>query len=229
MILRYDQGMTDAKHTERSALDALHRRYCVPGGYGRPQRHVIAEHVPDHPWRPRRTIDAIVVDTWPGTYVNAEAAGYGLHGIEVKVTRSDLRRELADLTKSGEFIDDTGRGGEERGILSHYSILAPTDVLKGWRDMGIPDTWGILALKDDGTIRAARKPTRLRDEVRLTIGAAATLARAVHKTTAQHCTRHGGTIDPTARLEHRNWGHDAEPVIAEAEGDTLFPIDGAAS
>lgn len=205
--------MADAKHTERSVLDALHRRYCVPGGHGRPQRYVIAEHVPDHPWMPRRTIDAVVVDTWPGSFTDAATTGYGLHGIEVKVTRSDLRRELADLTKSGEFIDDTGRGGEERGILSHYSILAPTDALKGWRDMGIPDTWGILTLKDDGTIRAARKPTRLRDEVRLTIGAAATLARAIHKTTAHHCARHGGTIDPNGRLMQRNWGGD--PVSRE--------------
>lgn len=198
--------MTAAPHTERSVLDALHRRYCVPGGHGRPQRYVVAEHYPDHPWMPRRTIDAVVVDTWPGTFDrDAEATGYGLHGIEVKVSKSDLRRELTDLTKAGEFINDAGLGGEERGVLTHFSILAPAKVLDGWRGMGFPDQWGVLVLRDDGTIRAARKPARLREEARLTVGAAAILARCIHKTTAKHCARHGGTIDPHNRLGDTDW------------------------
>lgn len=178
------------KWTERAVLDALHRRYCVPGKYGRPQRHLIAEHVPDHPWMPRRIIDAIIVDTWPGSFEHADLTGYGLHGIEIKVSRSDLLRELADLSKSGEFINEHGQDGSERGILSHYSILAPIDVLKGWKDMGLPEEWGVLSLRDDGTIRASRSPARLRNETRLTIGAATTLARRVHATAMKHCVNH---------------------------------------
>ena len=183
-----------SEHTERSVLDALHRRYCVPGGPGRPQRYVVAEKVPDHPWSPRRIIDAVVVDTWPGSFYQVESTGYGLHGIEVKVSVSDLRRELADLSKSGEFIEDVGADGAERGILSHYSILAPADVLQGWRGLGLPEGWGVLALRPDGSIRAARAPQRLRQQVRLSIGAAATLARRVHATAAGPCAEHGGTF-----------------------------------
>lgn len=192
------------RYTERDVLDALHRRYCVPGGQGRPQRHLIAEHVPDHPWSPSRILDAIVVDTWPGphnedAWGSAGASGFSLHGIEVKVSLSDLRRELADLTKSGSFTEDTDRFGTERGVLTEFSILAPADVLKGWQGLGVPDRWGVMSLREDGTIRALRKAPRLRNETRLTIGSVASLTRAMHKTTVNQCARHGGTIDPQGK------------------------------
>lgn len=189
-----------AQHTERSVLDALHRRHCVPGGHGRPQRRVIAEHLPDHPWAPRRVLDAVVVDTWPGAFdrVVDHGRGYGLHGIEVKVSRSDLRRELGDLSKAERFTDG--------GFLTHFSVLAPAEVLKGWRTLGIPETWGVLSLREDGTIRALRAPRLLREQVHLSIAAAAILARRIHATTASACAAHGGTIDPRGSGAKTNWG-----------------------
>lgn len=179
------------KHTERSVLDALHRRYCVPGGYGRPQRHVVAEKVPDHPWNPSRVLDAVLVDTWPGTGISHRdgGRGYGMHGVEVKVSRADLRRELEDPTKAGTFTD-------EGGILTHFWLLAPEAVLDHWRKLGIPEHWGVMSLREDGSIRALRTAPRLRERLTLEVSAAAVLSRRVHATTSTVCAAHGGTFDP---------------------------------
>lgn len=177
--------------TERDVLDALHRRYCRPVDTYRPQRYILAEHVPDRMWggRANRIIDAIAIDCWRGTYASGSdsSIGHGIEGFEVKISKSDLRRELADLTKSGRFTDGIDHLGP--AILTEYTIVAPTKVVDGWRTLGIPAGWGVMALADDGTLRYLRKPTRLSDTLTLGIGTVACIARAIAKTTAKHCAR----------------------------------------
>lgn len=130
------------KWTERIVLDALIDRFSKPGPYGRPPRYVVAEHVGLDPTFPTRILDFIAADTWA-------SSGYALDGFEVKVSRSDLRRELADLTKSQAFEKH----------LDSFTIVAPAKVLTGWQAFELPGTWGVMSLADNGTLRYLRKPT----------------------------------------------------------------------
>lgn len=79
--------------------------------------------------------------------------GYAIEGIEVKVSRADLRRELQDAAKHNVFFDS----------LDYYSLACPEDIA----DMSIiPPKWGVYVVKANGTLRAKRKPLALCDEGR---------------------------------------------------------------
>lgn len=109
-----------------------------------------------------RTIDAVVFDTWP-------SGGLHLHGLEIKSTKADLRRELQNTEKFAGFAQH----------LDQFSIVAPRGVV----DIKLlPPKWGLYVEIDDGTVRARRKPLMLHDEGRrLTINRslAAAFARAL--------------------------------------------------
>jgi hypothetical protein len=91
-----------------------------------------------------RMIDAVVFDTWPST-------GMKLHGLEIKVSKQDLRRELLDPSKSAKFT----------GLVDRYSIVAP----QGVADLKLlPKAWGLYCPTEDGKLRARRKPLPLRPE-----------------------------------------------------------------
>jgi hypothetical protein len=91
-----------------------------------------------------RTIDAIVFDTWP-------SGGLHLHGLEIKTTKADLRRELQDTQKFAEFAPH----------LDLFSIVAP----KGVVDITLlPAKWGLYSPTENGSLRARRKPLMLHDE-----------------------------------------------------------------
>lgn len=95
-----------------------------------------------------RRLDMVVVDCY-------RSNGYSIEGIEVKVSKADLRRELQDSSKHNVFFDS----------LDYYSLAAPEDII----DMDIiPPKWGIYAVKrlQDGNLHlyAKRKPLSLHDE-----------------------------------------------------------------
>ena len=128
------------KWTERAVLDVLHQRLGrIVNGNAR--RYIVAEHVGLNPTWPRRIIDAVAVDTWA-------SGGYSLDGYEVKISRSDLRREVLDPSKSGAWD----------GLIDTFTIVAPFDVLRDWQQLGMPDTWGVLAVYDLGQTRMLRQP-----------------------------------------------------------------------
>ena len=161
--------------TERRVLDLLHLRLCQPIN-GTAQRYALAEHARLDPTWGHRILDAVAVDTWA-------SSGYQLDGYEVKVSRSDLRRELADPSKAGAWED----------VLDTFSIVAPRLVLNDWQSFGMPDHWGVMSVGDSG-LRWLRKPAtkptehRHRDPIRRAVVAG--LARAIAQTATRHCARH---------------------------------------
>lgn len=172
-------GAPAVKFTERDLLDALHRRFCKPPPY-RTQRFVVAEHVRLDPTWGTRIIDAIVVDTWRGKgWTGPPTQGYGLAAFEVKVSRSDLRRELSDPGKSGAFEE----------LVDSFTIVAPTDVLRDWREMGLPAQWGVLGF-DGSHLKYLRSPQVAPDrDLTLGIQHVASLTRSAVQTASAHCRR----------------------------------------
>lgn len=130
--------------TEREMLDLIHRRYGHMFNGASP-RYVVAEHVRLHPAWGGRILDAVVADVW-------ESDGYAMHGLEVKCSRSDLKRELDDPTKAAAFAEH----------LDYFWIVASSDkVLSGLMD-AMPGNWGIL-IPDRTGLRAKRSAKRLRE------------------------------------------------------------------
>ena len=79
-----------------------------------------------------RTLDAIAMDTWP-------SSGLALHGFEIKTSRADWRRELADSAKSAAFTR----------FLDRFWIVAPPGVVK---EEELPELWGLLETTEWGLL-----------------------------------------------------------------------------
>ena len=88
---------------------------------------------------PRR-IDMIVIDCF-------ESNHYAIEGIEIKISKSDLMRELKDPEKHEVFFYN----------IDLYTLAAPADLLKECKSL-LPDAWGMLAIYEDGTAKYLRKP-----------------------------------------------------------------------
>lgn len=107
-----------------------------------------------------RRLDFVAVNCY-------ESKGYGIHAFEIKISKSDLRRELEDPTKHNIFFEE----------LDTYSIIAPDYVLDAEYKSLIPPKWGIYVVamrnvKDavsgethgERYIKVVRKPLFLHDE-----------------------------------------------------------------
>lgn len=140
--------------TERDMLDALARRYDHLAGNA--QRWIRAEHVrngtgfmgyDDRTGRcvgPLRTVDFVAVDTW-------ESKGHQIHGHEVKVSRSDWLRELAEPEKAAAWMRYCHR----------WWLVVPDPAIV--RRAELPEGWGVIALQRT-TLRAIiPAPTRTPD------------------------------------------------------------------
>lgn len=93
-----------------------------------------------------RRLDMIVIDCyWSNSF--------RIDGFEIKVSTSDLRRELADPAKHTIFYD----------VLDFYTLACPKGVAEPLMDV-IPKKWGILIVNEDGTTRYKRKPLSLVDD-----------------------------------------------------------------
>ncbi len=134
-----DGAAPDVRHTERSILDLLRVRFERDPGNG--PRYVFATHVRNRAsFDASRTFDAVAVDLW-------RSSGLLVHIFEVKVSRSDWLRELADLDKSAAAID--------RGDT--FSIVAPRGVV---RDGELRDGWGHYEVTDRLVTKRAPKVHR---------------------------------------------------------------------
>ena len=150
--------------TERQMLDALCDRYSRDAGNG--PRFAFGEHVKsgagfDSP----RIADFMAIDLWP-------SSGNLLHGFEVKVSRPDWLRELADPTKAEAF---------RRYVDRWWLVVADAAIV---RTGELPAGWGLMAMGATGAIRVVRPAPRLGAEP-LPREMQATFARAVAKTAAR--------------------------------------------
>lgn len=120
-------------HTERTILDALAKRHAVKRGGNGPE-WAYMEHVRNQAgFYAERTLDAMALHLWP-------SRGMELHGFEVKTSKADFRRELADVEKMDAFAH----------ILDRFWIVAPTGIVPADE---LPASWGLLEVTDRGAIR----------------------------------------------------------------------------
>lgn len=111
------------------------------------RRYVVAEEVGVTTGGACRRIDMIALDCF-------KSNGFRLDGFEIKVSTSDLRRELEDPNKHNAFF----------GIIDFFTLAVPQGVVAPVYHV-IPKKWGILIVNDDGTTRYRRKPLALEDKI----------------------------------------------------------------
>jgi hypothetical protein len=148
--------------SERTLLDALHRRYGVVQ-YGA-RRYAVAEHVPSKPFGPLRIADFVAMDLW--------ASGkFQLAGHEVKVSRSDWLAELRDPWKAAEFTP----------YMHRWWVVVPSGGIV--RPAELPEQWGLMVMRGSRLRAEKRAPTN-HTAAALTPERLAGLLRAVQKTAA---------------------------------------------
>lgn len=129
-----------AKVTSEDVVEALRSRYSDE------RRYVTLEEVYESTGARGRRLDLVVVDCW-------RSGGFRIEGIEIKVSKADLRRELQNSDKHNVFMQ----------WLDYYSLAAPVTAI----DLDvIPKHWGVYAIMQDGSIKVRRKPLDLHDQQR---------------------------------------------------------------
>lgn len=129
-------------YTEGELLAMLRARYGARAGNG--PRWALCTHVRDQAgFNASRTLDAVVMDTWP-------SSGLALHGFEIKCSRSDWLRELAEPDKAAAFTR----------WLDFFWVVAPQEVVK---HAELPEGWGLLEVRTRGLV-AVVKPRPLSPE-----------------------------------------------------------------
>lgn len=137
-------------HTERTVLDALRMRHAPKERGGNGPEWAFMEHVRNAAgFNAKRTIDAMALGLWP-------SRGMELHGYEVKVSRADFRREIADPAKMDAFAH----------VLDRFWIVAPRGIVPVNE---LPATWGLLEVADDGVSIRQKVAAPLLTETRASI------------------------------------------------------------
>lgn len=131
---------------ERTAtmLDLIHRRYDTTRVDMPPAYVVVEEVAPGTAWGGGRYADVLALSCW-------KSNGFTLDGYEIKASRADLKRELADPSKSqamARYCDSWTLVAWDRSILVGFTI---------------PETWGIM-VAGDGELEKIKKPTKLTPE-----------------------------------------------------------------
>lgn len=114
-----------------------------------PNRYSVMEEVGDATGAMQtRRLDMVVVSSWPSD-------GYTIEGIEIKVSKSDLKHELENPQKHNVFFGD----------IDFFSLAAPREVITMSL---IPGKWGVYEVYEDGKgelkLKCKRKPIALSDE-----------------------------------------------------------------
>ncbi len=119
-----------------SEIKALMRkRYCAP-------EWALAFEVSDATGGglERRHADAVAMNLWP-------SRGLGVHGFEIKISKSDWLRELQNPRKA-EAVSK---------YCDFWWIVAPEGVVN---ETAIPDTWGLIVVKKGKLFTAKQAPQR---------------------------------------------------------------------
>ena len=127
-------------------ITAFEVREALKKRFNDHRRYAIAEEVGLTTGFSHRRLDFMVLDCYWSN-------GFRIDGFEIKVSTSDLRRELADPEKHIAFFD----------IIDYYTLAVPAGVADPLMDI-IPKKWGILIINEDGSTRYKRKPLALEDQ-----------------------------------------------------------------
>ena len=130
------------KVAARDVRELLRKRF-------NPGRYSVMEEVGDATGAMQtRRLDMVVVSSWPSD-------GYAIEGIEIKVSKSDLKHELENPQKHNVFFGD----------IDFFSLAAPREVITMSL---IPGKWGVYEVYEDGKgelkLKCKRKPIALSDE-----------------------------------------------------------------
>lgn len=128
--------------TEREMFALLWAKHEKRGNGGAGEFALLAQVRNDAGFNATRTWDAVSVSLWP-------SRGHTIHVYEIKVSRSDWQRELAQPEKA----DDACR------VADQFSIVAPAGIV---RDGELPPTWGLIEERD-GKLRTTLTAPFLRD------------------------------------------------------------------
>lgn len=135
--------MSETKITAIDILSLLANRY------GDANKYACAAEVSPSTGVWNRRIDFLVMHCW-----SSEA--FVLDGFEIKISKSDLRRELQDPDKHACFFDE----------IDYYWMVAPDFVLDDLELL--PKKWGVMKVMsgEDGKLelKIARKPLCLHDD-----------------------------------------------------------------
>lgn len=129
--------------------------------YSDHRRYAIAEEVGLSTGFSHRRLDMMVLDCYASN-------GFRIDGIEIKVSKADLKRELEDPEKHVAFF----------GVIDYYTLACP----KGIADLSLlPQKWGVMIVNDDYSTRYLRRPIALHDEIMRDVprGFLASITRAI--------------------------------------------------
>lgn len=164
-------GGDGTPRTERELLDLLHARYSSVAGNG--MRFACAEHVRNKAgFDAYRTADFISMDLWP-------SSGLALHGHEVKTSRSDWLRELADPSKAEAFM---------RYMDRWWLVVPDTRIVRN----DLPPGWGLLVARRGRLVVSRPAPALPAEQMPKTMLAA--LLRAVTLTAARSKSDESGEV-----------------------------------
>lgn len=117
---------------------ALHRRWNS-------EEYVHVSEAPDSANRLGRKLDVVVFSCW-------KSRGFEIDGVEIKVSMSDLRRELANAEKADWWWRHVHR----------FWVAVPAPLAEKVTGGAVdwPTGWGLLSCTHDGAPAVARKPAK---------------------------------------------------------------------
>lgn len=129
--------------TESDLLALLRARYTEKAGNGNGDAWAFVTHVRNAAgFDANRTVDAIAMSLWP-------SRGLTLHGFEVKCSRTDWQRELANPAKAEAFAQLVDRWWL---VVADEAIVQPGE---------LPEGWGLLVVRRGKLVCASEaKPLR---------------------------------------------------------------------
>lgn len=147
-------------------MTAADVRIALRNRYSDHRRYAVAEEVGLTTGYAHRWLDMIVLDCY-------ESHGFRVDGFEIKVSTSDLRRELEVPEKHVAFYD----------VIDYYTLVAPAGVVEPLLDI-VPKKWGVIIADEDGSTRMKRKALALEDRAadkRVPRGFFASVVRAIQQ------------------------------------------------
>ncbi len=170
-------------HTAQELAAMLRARYCAP------EYAFVEEARAGTGWKANRSADGLALSLWP-------SRGIYFSGFEIKVSRSDWRREVSNPAKAEEIAS----------FCKYWWVVAPAGLV----DSGdLPETWGLLE-PERGKLKVKVKAPAL-DPAPVTIHVIAALLRRV----TEQYTPTGGVRDAiqaqvSERLTRATEAHEYE-------------------